>query len=528
MEPEPRLSRMKWALPISIAVACLATLACLGRLHTFGTYATETDFYHLYAPDAERIASWQFPENTFQGPGYPASVALVTALTGDVFAAATWISILSAALVGVLVFMLHARLFGYWVGVGAQLIVLVSGPFPTFALSAATDVFFLLLCVATLVLLTDDRIATRWRVIGAAALAGLACLTRYNGVYLPATCVVGITVLNLFDRAWRERFRLATLFSVVFLVTVSPWLVLNYQHHGSPFYNTAYLNIATLYYRDLAGGDTSQDATRQLSAIFHSLGDVLRYDPQRILARYPINIYESVSRILTADLVGPWVGWLALVGGTLAVIERRSKNVALLLFAGLLYVLLNALNHWEARYYLFVTVILSGLAIHAVARPLAWARARGWLTRRGWGAIPVVLVAVVWTQSLIAARNDVARFLADPSTEVIGACDFLQSQPRNRRLRILSRKPHLPYRCGQEWVFFPAVTSVDDLRTWLDTHPVDYVAFGATELKFRRGLAVLLDPPSAPRWLKPVWVRGNPPYVLYEPCRPLDLPGAGG
>jgi 4-amino-4-deoxy-L-arabinose transferase-like glycosyltransferase len=410
VESEPRLSRIQWALPISIAVACLATLAYLGRLHTFGTYATETDFYHLYAPDAERIASWQFPENTFQGPGYPALVALVTALTGDVFASAMWISILSAALVGMLVFRLHARLFGYWVGVGAQLIMLVSGPFPTFALSAATDVFFLLLCVATLVLFTDDRITTAWRVIGAAALAGLACLTRYNGVFLPATCVVGITALNLFDRAWRERFQLAALFTVVFLVTVSPWLLLNYQHHGSPFYNTNYLNIAALHYSDLVAGDSGQDATRRLSAVFHSLGDVLRYDPRRILARYPINVYESVSRILTADLVGSWVGWLALAGGALAVIERRSKNVALLLLAGSLYVLLNALNHWETRYYFFMTVILSGLAVYAVSRPLTWALARGWLTRRGWAAIPVAVVAVVWTQSLIAARDDVARF----------------------------------------------------------------------------------------------------------------------
>ena len=83
-----------------IAILSLLTLVHLGRLHTWGTYATETDFYQHYAPDAERIAAWQMPNNTYQGPGYPAALALLTGLTGDVFTSAKWLSMVSAALVG--------------------------------------------------------------------------------------------------------------------------------------------------------------------------------------------------------------------------------------------------------------------------------------------------------------------------------------------------------------------------------------------------------------------------------------------
>jgi hypothetical protein len=502
-------------LPTLIAIAHLVTLAYLGRLHTLGTYATETDFYQHYAPDAKRIGAGHFPENTYQGPGYPALLALLTALTGDVFVSATWISIISAALVGMLVFVLHSKLFGYWVGVGAQLIVLVSGPFPRFALSAATDVFFLLLCLAALAMFTSERIATPWRVIITAALAGLACLTRYNGIFLPAACVFGITALNLFGRVWRGRLKLATLFIVVFFITVSPWLYLNHRHHGSPFYSTSYLNIALLFYSDLVGGRIDQDGTRQLSVVFHSLGEVLRHDPQRILVHYPVNLYASVKRSIAADLVGPWVGGLALAGGMLAVIERRSRAVLLLLSAGVLYFLLMALNHWETRYYFFITVILAGLAVHAVCRPLEWIQARGWLTRRGLGVIPAAILAVVWIHSFTAAREDIARFLAGQPTEVIGACDYLKSMHVSHA-RILSRKPHLPYICDQEWIFFPPVTSLDDLRVWLDTRPVDYLTFGSTERSFRRELAGLIDPKTAPPWLTPVWVSDDPPFVLYK------------
>jgi cell division protein FtsW (lipid II flippase) len=162
----------------------IGAFAVLARHHTLGSYATETDFYQLYGPDAERIGAWTLPENDNKAPGYPALVALVSLATGDVFVAGKWISVVSAALAGLLVFLLCARLFGYWAGVGAQLLLLVSGPFPRFALSAATDVGFLLLCLATLLCFMTDRPRARWRVAVAGAATGAACLVRLNGIFL--------------------------------------------------------------------------------------------------------------------------------------------------------------------------------------------------------------------------------------------------------------------------------------------------------------------------------------------------------
>ena len=92
----------------------------------------------------------QFPENPFQGPGYPALLALVGGLTGDYFVAGKWISIVSAA--GVVL----ARLFALRAPLRAvggrrgHCVVAVSGEFPQFALNATTDAFFLLLCLAVL------------------------------------------------------------------------------------------------------------------------------------------------------------------------------------------------------------------------------------------------------------------------------------------------------------------------------------------------------------------------------------------
>lgn len=500
---------------VFLFLTAFATYAYLGRAHPFGTYATETDFYHYYQPDAGRIASGEFPENPFQGPGYPALLALVGGLTGDYFVAGKWISIVSAAGVVWLAYLLFARLFGRWAGVGAALLVAVSGEFPQFALNATTDAFFLLLCLACLVALLDERLGAGWRAGLAAALAGLAYLTRYNGVFLVAIGLLGIVGLDSFERPLKGRLRLAGLFLAVFLATVSPWLVANYRHRGSPFYNANYLNMATEYYPELAGGSVFQEGTRGLEDVFDSFGDVLDYDPARIARHYPANLWQSFRLSLNRTLVSPWVGWAALAGLALVIWERRSRAALLVVAAGLLYFLLLGLTHWEARYYFFVMVIYAGLAVYAAVRGLELLRARGWLRARAWSALPVALVALMWVSSAAFARRDVKAFLASHPREVLGACDYLRGAGVSGA-RIVARKPHLPAICGQEWVFFPPVKSTEELRAWLAEHPADYLTISSVEIKRRRELAALGDPQSAPPWLKPVWVSHKPLYILYQ------------
>jgi len=125
--------KLKTALPVLIALLHLAILIVPARQHPFGNYATETDFYHLFAPDAQRILLGQMPENTYQGPGYPVVLALGAKLCGaDLFAFGKWLSVVCAPLVGLLIFLLFRRLCGAWVGLGAQLLFIVSGEFPQF------------------------------------------------------------------------------------------------------------------------------------------------------------------------------------------------------------------------------------------------------------------------------------------------------------------------------------------------------------------------------------------------------------
>jgi len=516
-EPAETTTPTRWLLPALICLASLLVFSYYARKHPYGTYTTETDFYQYYGPDAQRIGAWQFPENPYQGPGYPAMLAVVSKLSGgDLFSAGKWLSVVSAAIVGLLSYILFSRLFGYWPGVGAQLSVLVVTQLPIFAINPTTDVFFLVPCLASLVVFTSDRLAVPWRIVLTAVLIGITYLTRYNGVFLLAACLFGIVLVNIFERSWRSRLVLASVLIAIFLVTASPWLIANYKQNGSPFYNTNYLNIATEFYPDLANDNVFQDSTRSLAERFHSFGEVFRHDPGRMLKHYPENLFDCLGKTVTLNLVSQWVGWLGLAGFALALIERRSKNVTLVLTSIGFCVLLLALTHWEDRYYFYIGVMYSGLAAYAGVRVLRIVRKRGWARHRVYAAIPLILFAVMWSMAFSKSRRDLTRFLNTHPTEIVAACDYLKSENVNGA-RIVARKPHLPAMCGGEWIYFPQVESLDGLRVWLQKNRVDYIAFGIREQAARPQLQSLKDPSAAPPWLKPVWVSAKPPFVLYKP-----------
>src|SRR5262245_35846400 len=235
---QPDQSERKWlrtvrSFAILICFTHFLVLAYLARQHPFGTYATETDFYQLFAPDAERILSGKFPQNTFQGPGYPAAIVLIAKLTGstgDLFTAGKWFSVICAVSCGWLIFILFSRLFNPLAGVGAQLIAVASGEFPQYSIQAATDVFFLLLCLAAMTVFLGEKFTVRWRATVSGVLAGAAYLTRYNGLFLVATFLIGILVFDHYRQRLGERIVTGGLFLAFFLLAASPWLILNWSH----------------------------------------------------------------------------------------------------------------------------------------------------------------------------------------------------------------------------------------------------------------------------------------------------------
>lgn len=522
---------------ILAAIICLAYFAFLVYLsprHPFGTYATETDFYHLYAPDAARIAAGQFPTNDFQGPGYPVLLSLVTNFTGDVFVAGKWISIISAVFCVWLVFVLFKQLFNAWVGIGGALLSTMIIEFPEFSLQATTDVFFLLLCLVALVIFTGAFFSLRLRLLFTAFITSIAYLTRYNGLFLLGCFLFALLVMNFFEKSWRERWLLTAIFLAVFFLTALPWFIANHRQNGSPFYNANYLNMATTLYPELVGGDVMQDGTRKMREHFHSFGDVLRYNPRQAFTRYFSNLSDVFLNTLRPNLVTRFVGWLGLIGVFVALLEIRlrgflaggnlspqSKGRLLLFFSMALYLLLMGLTHWEARYFFFVGICYAGMASYLAYTPMRWLNEAGVLNANRTlvqVVIPTIYVLGIGANAFTSTHESFHNFLQSHPHEIPAAAQFLQStNAAPHSLKILARKPHLPFIAKQEWVFFPPVKSLDELKSWLEAHPVDYIAIGKRELKTRKELAALGDPQTAPAWLQAVWKNDDPNFILYRP-----------
>jgi hypothetical protein len=72
---------LKRAIPFLICLLHLAVLIYPARQHPFGNYATETDFYHLFGQTPHAF-SRRDAENTYQGPGYPVAIALISKFQG--------------------------------------------------------------------------------------------------------------------------------------------------------------------------------------------------------------------------------------------------------------------------------------------------------------------------------------------------------------------------------------------------------------------------------------------------------------
>jgi len=499
------------ALAVSIAAFIIYSYAAWH--HPIGSYGTETDFYHLYGPDALRLRAGHFPENPYQGPGFPALVAVIAKFTGDVFVAGKWISVVAAAGTLIAVYLLFRDLFasgswGVWLGIGAAALVAVSPEFPQFAISATTDSFFLLITVAFLLIFTRDSLSVRYRIVLCGALGGLAWITRYNGAFLMMSAVIAIVLLDYFNLSWRDRVVSTLILIAAFCVTASPWLYANYVNRGSPFYNANHLNMATEFYPELVEGRTNQDATRPLENVFRSFGDVIRYDPGRVAKHYPVNVWQSIRQSAYSTLMSPWVAWTALAGIVIALRQARSKKLLFVLISALLYVLIIGLTHWETRYYFFLMVVCAGFAAYTVIAALA----------SGFKAIQaaaLVLFAIMWLSSFGMARKDLTGFLKSQPLEVLAARDFLKQHGVTAG-RVVARKPHLPFVAGLEWIFFPPVKSVDELGKWLKTNPADYVVISSIETRRRKELASLKEPDKAPAWLRLEWKNDDPLFILYR------------
>src|SRR5262245_37224706 len=477
--------------------------------HVVGAFS---DFYRFYAPDADRIAAGEFPENTFNPPGYPAVLALASLLARDHFTAGKWMSLLAGGLSGLLAFFLHRRLFGEVPALLAVLILLSSPTFTTYAISPMTDVPFVAICLGAMLLIAGEHPAG-WRpTFSGGLLSGAASLVRYNGAFLLGP--------GLASALWRggglaRRAVSAGIYLGGFLAVTASWAWVSHAHRGEAFRSTNYIDVAKALH---------------LKGDFRSLADVVLADPPRFAVSYARNIGEIFVQTLGASLALFPVGPLAVLGIGLSLAYRRRRPVLLLLVAALSFLLFMSLTHWERRYHLFLLACYAGLAGFAITelgrgaeklvRSVAARRSpRGGVESAigpsvAAGLVVAALALLIAVPSVQRSARAVRTVLARQPIELLPAARYLE-RATPRRATVMAMRAQLAQLSGREWWELPPADSLDELHRALRERPPDYLVYDRWTRRLRAGLGTLAAGDGTVPWLEPVYRDAAGGVIIY-------------
>lgn len=498
-----------WWLAIGLTVIYAAVMASIAQHRVVGDYLKETDFYHLYAPDADRIRSGHPPASTFNtGPGYPLLLALAFPVTGDNFESGKSISLAAAVVTALAAFALFRGLFGSLAGGLGLLFVLTSADFARFSVQATTDMPFLAVAVLAILAISRGIAGGGWTSGVAGALSGLAYLVRYNGLFLVVT---GVLTALTYGRRRAAMLRTVAPYLAGVLVVVSPWFVLSTRLHGTPFFNRTHLMMAIVAYglrRDLDG---VYDAAER----FGSIADVVWHDPWRFMGQYVLNLTSTLANALAVPLAVLPLGALAVVGVIQALRRPEDGRARPFLVSLALFLLVVGLVHWESRYVMYLGVGCAGLAAYAIVSLVDEARRRRGLAPRQVRVLFGFLVLAVLVPALVRTPLRVAEMLRRQPVELLAAAEKVRGLG-GPGVGIMGRKPHLAYLTGGEWVFLPDVATLDALQESLCRRPAAYLVYDDSARKLRRELSALGDPPHSPTpWLRPIHVNADAPLIVY-------------
>lgn len=295
-----------------------------------GDFGVETDFFGDFVPHAaEWIRGHPSVMDGYRGPFYYLLVGALSIL-GDTFLMAKLLSAAAAALGIRFLGGLLRNLWGPVVALAGILFLLANQSLIQYIYRASTDLVYWALFTGTLALLFSpgNRPYRTWILAGLCA--GLAYLTRYNGIALLGIgLVAGFTLLN----PRKHALRMILAFLAAWLLVASPWLLFLWNQTGDPFWNRNFALVAEEVY----GTDPVLANIGHLvdSVGFQSLGEVFQLDPGRFLG----NMAGNLPRHLWMDiklLVGPAWAVFSLAGFALSLGDFRDRRRLVFMVGGLI------------------------------------------------------------------------------------------------------------------------------------------------------------------------------------------------
>ncbi|MBI4596246.1 MAG: glycosyltransferase family 39 protein [Candidatus Tectomicrobia bacterium] len=524
---------------LSAIMFYLAGMAMLSfRYYDIGqTMAVENDFYSAYAPAARNILKIDFSSPAYyeyRGIGYPLALAFLTRITDDCFLSGKIISLFSACLSLILIYLIFSHLSSPLAAFLTTLGLMFTRPFMLYSYTVGTDMFFLALILLSLYLLLAAR-PTGYFFLLSGFISGYACLTRYNQLFF---MVPLLFYLWCYQPTQNFNLRLKNMLSFfgAYLIILLPWFLLLYKMTGNPFYNLNYRNLA---YDFIYLGDVDKDYFWQhLSENYQSFRQVFSVDPTSFLLKFAKNLSRHLPQQLKTAFP-PYLIWCTALGAimllirigksylrkrtnnTLEIIEERLREKKLLFFFFLAgsYYLFSGLIHFEERYFLFLLpfyLFLAFLPFQYMQNEMSKAGPSLMKSKVFILTVTIALCGAILAPMAYASYQDNIQWLKSLPRELLVFKDFIDFFPTGRK-KIMARTAHLPAITGNAFVQLPITSSEKEFYAYLGKKGIDLVYFSTLEAGKRPALASLLYDHSLREGLVPLmkWQTNRKRAVLY-------------
>lgn len=496
-------------LAIGLFLLNFLILLLLGRSHEMGGYDVETDFYGSYAIEAKHILEGKSYGDPFHGPGYPCVLALGSLLFHDMFLTGKIISIISGLLFVIFTYKVIKNIFNSRIAFFTILILLINIlPYPVVV---GTDIFFAFIVTLSIYFIFKNHRLSNLNLILGGLVAGYAYLTRYDAIFLILSFVFSICLINPEKISWRQRFKNVFIFCSAFFIVVLPWLIITYIRHGNPLFNLTYLNMASNFY-DIRGVSTSE-SLNAASEKFGSFQDVFFYDPIRFIIGVINNAYYGhFQNILFKVLRFPL--YLLIVPGTIIFFQKSNKNQLSYFTIPVFGFLFLSLSIFHERYYLPFLPFFIFLSLYFIFYCKDSFEKNNTLIKKLLSFSSLSLVTILLFL-LPASFEETKKYISTEPTELFEISQILREKANPSDV-IIARKPHLGYMSQVKSIYFPEVSSLDELLKYAKENKATFLLYSNIETELRPQVKILLEPDKVSQNLKIFYQKNNPKMMLYR------------
>ena len=431
--------------------ALLGLVAWLLHVHAFpvGDIGVETDFYGELGVTAQKLYAGNFSvlNYPYKGPAYSFFLTALHAIT-QLFGASWYdsgiiLNILCAGAVLVIVHRLILRLRGTIEALTSVILLSLVYEFFFHTHKGSSDLLFFALYLGSIFLLLREDGRHR-HLFGSALLAGLAFLTRYNGLILPISTIAVLLTIWPARIEWKHRFTKSLFYLCVFVAVITPWYVANLMETGQL---TSTQNLENIFVEEFwvpgqAIGSTGPELPTSLVA-------VLKANPAGFMGKYLSNIPSHLSDDVLTTLAWP-LGVISILGLILIIVKIRDRRLTVFLALEGIYFLAMCLVYHQPRFlFPLLPAYTMGASFFLWNLPLVGLRR----------AIPVVVLLIVLSGQMQIIVSGEMYYAERAPVWVLDTASALEeriSKNTPEEPLLLARKPHLAFYSDMAWVPYPA------------------------------------------------------------------------